>query len=252
MHRFAFIVCCAVALMVTAPRMAKAQDITLAVPQALQDSGLLEYVLPRFSLKTGVRIAVVENAESADLSFSEDSGAGRAVFTGPQATWHIVISARDNENARRLADWLTSDIGKRTVAAYTVDGAAPFGAAKQAKAEVAAVTFDGDAARGEILSDKLCGRCHVVSRDERMNDIGSTPSFHVLRARQDWDSRFQSFYARNPHPAFTQVADVTPPFHEERPPPIVPVEMTLDDLQAIMAYVSALKPADLGAPIQHQ
>ena len=56
----------------------------------------------------------------------------------------------------------------------------------------------------------------------------------------------------NPHPAFTQVADVTPPFHEERPPPIIPVEMTLDDLQAILAYVAALEPADLGAPIRHQ
>lgn len=252
MHRFAFIVCCAVALMAAAPRMAKAQDITLAVPQALQDSGLLEYVLPRFSLKTGVRIAVVETAETADLSLSADSGVGRAVFTGPQAIWHIGIPDSENENARQLVDWLTSEIGKRTVAAYTVDGVSPFGPPAQIKVEVAEITFDGDATRGKILSDKLCGRCHVVSRDERMNDIGSTPSFHVLRARQDWDSRFQSFYARNPHPAFTQVADVTPPFHKERPSPIVPVEMTLDDLESIMAYVAALKPADLGAPLQHQ
>ena len=252
MHRFVFIVCCAVALMAVAPRMAKAQDITLAAPQELQDSGLLEYVLPRFSLKTVVGIALVESPAVADLSLSRDSADGRAVFTGPQAAWHMAVPGDASKDARRFADWLSSDIGKRTVAAYTVDGAALFGAPAEVQAEVAAVTFDGDAVRGKALSDKLCGRCHVVARDKQMNSIGSTPSFHVLRAMRDWDRRFQSFYARNPHPAFTQVAEVTPPFHDERPPPIIPVEMTLDDLQAIMAYVSALEPADLGAPIQHQ
>lgn len=252
MHRFAFIVCCAAALIATVPRMATAQDVTLAVPQSLQDSGLFEYVVPRFSLKTGVRIAVVQNTEGADLSLSTDSAVGRAVFTGPHATWHMAIPDSASKDARRFADWLTSDIGKRTVAAYTVDGANPFGPPAQVKAEVAKITYDGDATQGKILSDKLCGRCHVVMRDKQMNDIGSTPSFHVLRALQDWDRRFESFYALNPHPAFTQVAEVTPPFHEERPSPIVPVEMTLEDLEAIIAYVAALKPADLGAPVQHQ
>ena len=240
------------ALLATAPRMAMAQDVTLAAPRSLQDSGLLEYVLPRFSLKTGVRIALVQSTEGADLSLSSDSAVGRAVFTGPNATWHIAIPDNASKNARRFASWLTSDIGKRTVAAYTVDGASPFGPPAQVKAEVAEITYDGDATQGKILSDKLCGRCHVVTRDKQMNDIGSTPSFHVLRALQDWNLRFESFYALNPHPAFTQVAEVTPPFHEERPSPMVPVEMTLGDLQAIIAYVAALEPADLGAPIQHQ
>ncbi len=252
MHRFAFIVCCAVSLLVMVPRMAMAQDATLAVPQSLQNSGLLEYVLPRFSLKTGVRITVVEGSKSADVWLSPDGAVGRAVFNGPRATWHIVVPDTPSEAARRFADWLISDIGKRTVAAYSVDGVQPFGPPAQVKAEVAKITYDGDAARGKTLSDKLCGRCHVVMRDNQMNDIGSTPSFHVLRALRDWDRRFESFYALNPHPAFTQVAEVTPPFHEERPSPIVPIEMTLEDLQAIMAYVAALEPADLGAPIQHQ
>jgi hypothetical protein len=105
---------------------------------------------------------------------------------------------------------------------------------------------------GRKLSGELCGRCHVVYADDRMNDIGSTPSFFVLRAMRNWDVRFQTFYALNPHPAFTQVTDVTPPFPIDRPSPIVPVEMTLDDLEAILAYVSGIAPADLGAPLQHQ
>jgi hypothetical protein len=42
------------------------------------------------------------------------------------------------------------------------------------------------------------------------------------------------------------------PFADHLPPPIVPVEITIEDLEAIMAYVSGVAPADLGAPIQHQ
>jgi hypothetical protein len=85
-----------------------------------------------------------------------------------------------------------------------------------------------------------------------MNAIGSTPSFAVLRALPDWGARFQGFFALNPHPAFTQVADVTDPFPIDRPPPIIPVEITLDDLEAILAFVAAMEPADLGAPLLHQ
>ena len=85
-----------------------------------------------------------------------------------------------------------------------------------------------------------------------MLGIGSTPSFFVLRALKDWDIRFQTFYSLNPHPSFTQIAEVTEPFPVDRPSPIVPVELTLDEFDAILAYVSALKPADLGAPLQLQ
>ena len=97
-----------------------------------------------------------------------------------------------------------------------------------------------------------CKRCHAVTSEGRINSIGSTPSFFVLRTLPDWSERFEQFYVLNPHPAFTQIAEVTPPFAQDRPPPIVPVEMTLGDLEAIVAYVAELAPADLGAPIQHQ
>lgn len=227
-----------------------ADDVRIAAPKALVDSGLLDYVLPRFSLKTSVRVTVVSEQAQADLALTNQA-AGTPVFQGPNATWSLMV-LNESDDATRLADWLTGKIGRRTITSFKVDGAAPFSLPKAAKANVVAVSFDGDAVLGRRLSDKLCGRCHVVNAENRMNDIGSTPSFFVLRAMQDWDQRFQTFYALNPHPSFTQVADVTPPFPIERPSPIVPVEMTLDDLEAILAYVSALAPADLGAPLQHQ
>ena len=74
----------------------------------------------------------------------------------------------------------------------------------------------------------------------------------MLRSLPDWQERFIAFYALAPHPAFMMVPNVTPPFPEDRPPPIVPVAMTLDELDHLMAYVAEMAPADLGAPLKHQ
>ena len=109
-----------------------------------------------------------------------------------------------------------------------------------------------DVAEGEALSLTLCGRCHVVNEKNRMNGIGSTPSFAVLRSMPDWEERFSAFYVLRPHGSFTQIEDVTLPFDETLPPPIAPIEMTLEDLEAIMRFATVMAPADLGAAIQSQ
>lgn len=220
----------------------------LSAPGALVESGLLKHLLPRFSLKTSIRIEVVEGEAEVVLA---PGGAGVPVFSGAGATWRMRVSS-DHAGAARFADWITSEVGQRTLTGYMIDGVAPFTLPEaEAELEVAA-TFDGDAAQGLKVASQHCGRCHVVSNANRMNAIGSTPSFFVLRTLRDWDARFQSFFALNPHPAFTQVKDVTDPFPINLPPPIVPVEITQDDLEAILAYVHQLEPADLGAAIQHQ
>src|SRR6056297_2383734 len=202
-----------------AGKVRAADDVRIAAPKALVQSGLLDYVLPRFSLKTSVRVAVVSEQAQADLALTNQA-AGTPVFQGPNATWSLMVLT-ESDDATRLAEWLTGKIGRRTITSFEVDGATPFSLPKAAKANVVEMSFDGDAVLGRKLSDKLCGRFHT-------------------------------FYALNPHPSFTQVADVTPPFPIDRPSPIIPVEMTLDDLEAILAYVSGLAPADLGAPLQHQ
>ena len=65
-------------------------------------------------------------------------------------------------------------------------------------------------------------------------------------------TRMSGFYLLNPHPAFTVVQDMTDPFDPNRPPPIVPIKVTLDQIDALLAYMQGLQPADLGAPIKHQ
>ena len=228
-----------------------AEGFRLAAPEPLVDTGLLKYVLPRFSLKTGIRIEVVGVDEAADILLAPDAE-GPRVFTGPTATWRMQINTPSHEGAVRFSEWLTSDVGQRTVTSFAVDGETLFQLPAEEERQVAEVSFDGDPVLGLDLSVVHCARCHAVNDATRMNAIGSTPSFMVLRAMADWDIRFQTFYILNPHPAFTQVEDVTPDFPINRPSPIAPVEMTLGDLEAILAYVAEMAPADLGAPIQHQ
>lgn len=233
------------------PQLGAAQDKTfvLAVPKALEDSGLAQHLTPRFALKHGVRITRVlaEDGTAADASLGDS---GRPVFQGLDQVWHY--EAGSNPYAAEFGDWLRSDVGKRTVEGFQPDGTALFTTAIKTETKVVELTYDGDAKAGADLSLEKCGRCHVVGDINRMKAIGSTPSFAVLRTLQDWELRFAGFYALKPHPAFTQIQDVTDPFDPSRPSPISPITLTLDDLESIIAFMAEVAPADLGAPIQSQ
>lgn len=227
------------------PAAAQDKTFTLEAPEVLVDSGLLKFILPRFMLKTQTRITLAEPGAAADARFGDS---GIVAFAGLDQIWKF--DAGDDPDAKRFADWLRSDVGRNTVDSYQVDGVAPFTSEIKVEKAVVQITYDGDALRGEEVSLTHCGRCHVVSDKNRMNSIGSTPSFAVLRTLRDWEDRFQAFYVLKPHPAFTQIEDVTDPFDPTRPSPIAAVEMTLDDLENIMAFVQGIAPADLGRPVQ--
>jgi len=239
--------CLGLALAAALAAPAAAQDVVLTVPDGLRDSGLWNYLLPRFKLKTQLAVALGPDG-ALEL---EPDGPGTPAFSDGETTY--TLSAPRTPAAARFADWLTSEVGRRTVESFTPQaGGRTFAAAEAAAAEPVAAVYEGDAAQGERLSYRLCGRCHVVGPDNRMKGIGSTPSFAVLRAMPGWAARFEGFFALNPHGAFTRIEGVTPEFPIDRPPPIAPVEMTLDDLDAILAFVAQMAPADLGAPISHQ
>lgn len=231
--------------------IARADDrlVRLMAPQALLDSGLLKHLLPRFSLKTQVRVVVVGAGEPFEIAFGAE---GVPVFVGPSTVWNMHVRSQDHKAVQRFTDWLASEIGQRTITSYAPGGSQMFTLPVATETEEIVLEFEGNPAQGRDLSWQMCGRCHVVLSENRMNSIGSTPSFFVLRTLEDWADRFQTFYVRNPHPSFTQVAGVTAPFADNLPPPIVPVAMTIEQLDAILAYVAKLTPADLGAPLQHQ
>lgn len=232
--------------LVVLPFKAVAQDklVRLYAPPALVDSGLLKYALPRFSLKTQVRVEFVDPA-AAEMVLGDT---GRALFEGAGAVWSLEVRVDDDDTAR-LADWFTSDVGRNTVLAYAPDGVALFTLPKAREAVVAEVELTGDPALGLKVSLEKCTRCHAVDEKTRWSSIGSTPSFAVLRSLPDWEYRFTAFYALNPHPSFTQIEDVTEPFAHDRPSPIVPITLTLDEVEAVLAYVGGMKAADLGGAL---
>jgi hypothetical protein len=229
---------------------AAAKSFRLSAPDALVESGVLKHLLPRFSLKTQIRIELVAAGE-ADARLSSE-GNGTPVFAGLEADWVLVTLTQGNEHVGRFEEWITSDVGRNTIESFQPDGKPLFTAALAGPQKEESVLLSGDAAEGEKLSVRHCGRCHMVNEATRLTTIGSSPSFAVMRSFADWQARFEAFFALNPHPAFTVIDGVTEPFDITRPPPIVPVQITLEELEAILAFVSRIPPADLGAPIQYQ
>ena len=226
---------------------AEEAPLKLAVPEALETSGFAQFVVPRFSLKTSIRITRVSTSEDAQMRFGEE---GKIVFIGLGEEWGFTSDG--DPRADRFFKWLTSDVGKRTIESFTSQAGETFTTEIEVSVVDTEASYDGNATLGEELSLSMCGRCHVINEKNRMNGMGSTPSFAVLRGLSNWDTRFATFHQLNPHPSFTQIEGVTDPFDPTLPSPIVPLSMTLDDLDAILAYVAGIQAADLGAPIQSQ
>ncbi len=235
------------------------RDLALFASPALAGSGLLAFLLPRFALKTGVGVHFMPLSggsgaipAGADIVVQKATGAGRLALRGLGQDFAIIQTDPDNLAASRFTDWLLSEIGQRTIAQFAPGGVQVFTGAAVAGPVRQAVVLSGDAMRGQGLAYANCGRCHVIGARNRMKGIGSTPSFALLRSFDDWLGRFQTFYALNPHPSFSQVIGVTAPFSESLPPPISPLILTLGELDDIIAFTGTIEPADLGAPLAHQ
>lgn len=225
------------------------KSFTLNAPATLTETGFLKHLLPRFSLKKGVRVNLVDANADASLS---DASQGKPLFQSAGVTWSLDAQDLNDPAIKTFMAWIYSDIGSRTIVAFKPKSGDPFTPALALVVATEEVEYDGDAQEGEKLSLSHCGRCHVVNEKNKMNSLGSTPSFAMLRTLGNWTERFESFFALNPHPSFTQIEEVTEPFDPTRPSPIAPIEMTLDDLEAIVAYVASIAPADLGAPVKAQ
>ena len=91
--------------------------------------------------------------------------------------------------------------------------------------------------KGLELSKQHCARCHIVSEKDRFSGISSTPSFKIMiEVLKDWEDRFQTFMARNPHPAHIRL-ETDGPRPENLPVATHEVILSLDDIEAILAYV---------------
>lgn len=266
-----FSVCAAVALTLSAlapSAWADDKSFVLRADPKIIDNGLIKFLRPRFSLKTGVKITVEAQAlpatglsgadayllQTAALPGTEGALRRVAVFgeIGGRSYSMVVMPGDGAAHAERFLGWLTSKVGAATLAAFKIDGEIAYGPAEPEEVKPVVISATGDTKKGEEIALRRCGRCHVVSDRNKFGGIGSTPSFGAMKNLPRWRERFEAFWTLNPHPSFTQIEGVTPPFDPERPPHIAPLILTLDDMDALMAFVLSIKPKDLGAPLTLQ
>jgi len=98
----------------------------------------------------------------------------------------------------------------------------------------------GDVKKGRTLSHQHCSRCHVIGDFNRNGGISSTPSFQLLvNALSDYEERFDTFYARPPHPAVIIIEGIKK--RDDLPYNAAPVRLTLKAVEDIAAFAKTLK-----------
>ncbi|MEO1292544.1 MAG: cytochrome c [Pseudomonadota bacterium] len=240
--------------------------LRVVLDPSLAQSDLAEWLAPRFRFKTGITLvaaasdAPLQAGDAADLALlpadeAEEAEAATPIAAREETTYvAVVLGSGDTEtaNARKLVSWLVSKAGQRAIQRFEPAEGPRFREPGAVTPVETAAVASAVTAKGEKLSLQHCGRCHVVSEKNKYGGIGSTPSFPALRTFTDYREKFDAFWTLNPHPSFTQVAGITPPFDPNRPPHIAPVELTLEDVEAITAFVVQMTPKDLGAAVQAQ
>ena len=97
-----------------------------------------------------------------------------------------------------------------------------------------------DVERGREVAATHCTRCHVVGDINPYGGIESTPSFIGMKRLADWERRYAEFYILPPHPALVRIEEVSAERDEERPAFVTEIVLTLDDVDAILAFVKTL------------
>ena len=98
---------------------------------------------------------------------------------------------------------------------------------------------EGDPEKGRAIAEKHCSRCHVVGSYNPFGGIGSTPSFQLIAKMPDYLERFQTFYARRPHPVFLNVPGVAK--WSKAPAYAAEFTITLEQVEDIVAFAKTLE-----------
>jgi len=231
-------------------------SLLLGVPKALEKTGLVRYLLPRFHFKFRIKVVAVPAGAPADMVLTGETGgaARRDVFVAKAAGTRFALAITAPQGPRRKAaakfrDWLLSKPGRAAIAAYPPGKPPLFKAAPKAVRVVAMAALTGDAKHGHQLASQHCSRCHVVDKKRPFSGIGSSPSFSGLRTRPDWRGVFRTFWSVSPHASVISVKGMSERKSPAAASNIVPIQLTPEDVNDILAYVATIKPKDLGAPI---
>ena len=227
-----------------------AEDLTLRMPTEMIEAGFHKQILPRFKFKHRITVTPVSEG-AADMIFGPEGTRIFQTIDGAETRLDIVTDdPAAQERAGLFLKWLKSASGKAAVEGFKPDGTQVYTTELAVVVVEAPEVFDGNIETGSKRALQHCGRCHVVDKRNRMGGIGSTPSFAALRGRGNWSDLFRAFFIHNPHPSFTQVEGVTEPFDPNRQIHVAPVEITLEEIESITAFVATIEPKKLGRPVQ--
>jgi len=236
---------------ITSAKTNYGNEITVEFPEELLMIEFEKYILPRFKFKTQINILVNKDSNSFDANLGILS-TGFEVFSDLNGfVYRLETKTADTERLQRLekfVSWLTSPAGIMAIEDFAIEGAQVFKAVQYLEEKEEAEIFDGNIASGLGWSQKHCKRCHVVD-DNAFAGIGSTPSFHAMRSFEDWEERFRAFWTVSPHLNVISITEVYDAGSNLSPVVIAPIELTLDEVDDILSYVSKIVPKDLGKPI---
>lgn len=100
----------------------------------------------------------------------------------------------------------------------------------------------GEVDKGREIAVTHCSRCHVVPDYNPHGGIDSTPKLARLANFPDGMERFQTFYARRPHPVFVRMEGQEK--LSNAPSYAAEFVMTAEQLQDLLAYAETLRTAD--------
>ncbi|MBC8338311.1 MAG: cytochrome c [Rhodospirillales bacterium] len=96
----------------------------------------------------------------------------------------------------------------------------------------------GNPEKGRAIAEQHCSRCHVIAKHNPFGGIGSTASFQMIAKMPDYRERFETFYARRPHPAFLRIPGI--PRWSKQPGYAVEFKLTLEQVKDIAAFAETL------------
>lgn len=229
---------------------AMAERLTFSVAPEVP-AALIDYVMPRFSLKTRVRFERVD--ADGIVQFVAGSSAGTPIFEllDGAIPVSLVVDAgyQDTADVEAFRTWLLSEPGRAAIGDFTMDGVAVAAPAAKQQAAAIQIAIVGDVEVGRDLSLSHCTRCHKVDRADKYSGLDNSPSFHAMRSFDDWYVRFSRFYAVSPHKALIIVegSGIT---KDESLISMQPIRLSVNEVNDIVAFVHSLEPLDLGQPIQ--
>lgn len=92
---------------------------------------------------------------------------------------------------------------------------------------------------GQKIAAQHCTRCHVVGDLNPHGGISSTPSFQLMvNELEDWRERFETFHVRRPHPSVVRIKGFE---YSQDPPTTVPIFLTIEDIDPLVAFAETLK-----------